>query len=63
MTDEAWLARKIEAWYRSCYNAAWAAGGNPDSILNRMHPDVVITLARNNIHLVYQGKDEEEADD
>ena len=60
MTDDVWLARKIEAWYRSCYNAAWAAGGNLGSILNRMHPDVVITLARNNIHLVYQGKDEDD---
>ena len=59
MTKDVWLARKIEAWYRSCYNAAWAARGNPDSILESMPSDLIITLARNNIHLVYQGRDKE----
>ena len=58
MTDEVWLARKLEAWYRACYNATWAAGGNPDHILDLMPPELVTIMARNNIHLVYQGKDQ-----
>ena len=57
MTNEEWLAKKLEAWYRSCYNAAWDAGGNPDTILEGISPEVTITMARNNIHLVYKGKD------
>jgi len=56
MSDDVWLAQKIEAWYRSTYNAAWKARGNPDAILETMPTDLIITLARNNIHLVYKGE-------
>jgi hypothetical protein len=55
MSDEVWLARKIEAWYRAAYMAAWEAGGNPDSILENLPPDLLIIMARNNIHFVYKG--------
>ena len=58
MTNEVWLARKIEAWYRSAYNAAWKAGGNPDAILGGLSADVIITMARNNIRFVYKGEEE-----
>lgn len=56
MKDEVWLAKKIEAWYRAAYDAAYDAGGNPDSILESMTPELIITLARNNIHFVYKGR-------
>lgn len=59
MTDDVWLARKIEAWYRSLYSAAWRAGGNPDLMLEAMPTDLIITMARNNIHLVYKGGSDE----
>jgi hypothetical protein len=59
MSDDAWLARKIEAWYRATYNAAWKAGGNPDAILENMPTDLIITMARNDIHFVYKGQSDD----
>jgi hypothetical protein len=60
MSDDIWLIRKIEAWYRATYAAAWKAGGNPDLILDRMSTDLIIMMARNDIHLVYKGDDADE---
>ncbi|MDB4378651.1 hypothetical protein N9Z41_02655 [bacterium] len=59
MSDDAWLARKIEAWYRAAYDAFWKAGGNPDPIVESMPLELIITMARNNIHLVYKGDGDE----
>ena len=58
MTDEVWLALKIEAWYRAAYKAVSDAGGYPDAILEKLPQDLIISMARNNIHLVYKGETE-----
>jgi hypothetical protein len=60
MSDDAWLARKIEAWYRAAYDAVWKAGGYPDSMLDSMPTDLIVNLARNDIHFVYKGDDGDE---
>lgn len=56
MKEEEWLARKIEAWYRSAFATIKEAGGYPEAILEIMPADLIITMARNGIHLVYKGE-------
>jgi len=60
MSNDVWLSRKIETWYRAAYKAAWEAGGNPDAILGNMPTDLIITMARNDIHLMYKEPGDEE---
>jgi hypothetical protein len=55
MKEDVWLARKIEAWYRSAYATIKEAGGYPEEVLETMPAELIITMARNDIHLVYKG--------
>lgn len=41
-------------WFKKTYRSVIAAGGDPESFIDRLPPDLIDTMIRNNLHIEYK---------